>query len=511
MIDSTNTPSPNLRFILLVTAILVGSFVRLVHPLSGTYPLNDGGLFYTMVQDLSNSPVFLPHFTSYNHTQIPYAYPPLAFFLTNWIAALTRFPLMELIRLLPAIFSTLTIPAFYNLARRLLPTTNAALLSTFGFALLPTAFDPLIVGAGLTRAPGLFFALLTLSELHALYTQPNRIRLARTAIFAGLTLLSHPGMAWFTAYSSALLLIFHTSRGIVERIKLSFVAAVGTLALTAPWWITIITRHGLNTLLSPFQTEAFSLTALLTPFSLLFTNEALVAFLAVFGFLGFLSSLRVRRWLIPAWLLGVFIFEPRLGAAYAAVPAALLAGTGIEVALLNLDENQPRAVRVHPAYQFALGFLLIYGVVAAYLAPNYARLSSEQVEAMQWARENTAAADAFIVLTGARNYGTDYTSEWFPTLSERSSLATPQGHEWLPDGEFNRRAELHATLQSCAGEDFACLETWVAGQGIRPTYLFISKKAFSENGFDSRQMLSALNAISTPIFENSTTVIYPWP
>lgn len=503
--------SPNLHFILLITAILVGSFARIIHPLGGAYPLNDGGLFYTMVQDLSNSPGILPYFTSYNHSQIPYAYPPLAFFLIRWIASWTHLPLMELVRLLPAIISMFTMPVFYGLARKLLPTANAALLATFSFALLPTALDPLIVGAGSTRAPGLLFALLTLSELHALYARPNRIRLARAAIFAGLTLLSHPGMAWFAAYSSALLLIFHARRGMVERIKLSIAAATGAIALTAPWWITVVIRHGLNTLLSPFQTEAFSLSAVLTPFSLLFTNETLVAFLAVFGFLGLLNCLRMRRWHIPAWLLGVFLFEPRLGAVYAAVPAALLAGIGIEAAMLIPNENQPRGARVHPAYQLALGFLLIYGVVAAYLAPHYARLSSEQAEAMQWARENSTAADSFIVLTGARSYGIDYTSEWFPTLSERSSLATPQGHEWLPDGEFNRRVERHAALQICAGADFTCLETWAAGEGIRPTYLYISKKALSENGFDSRQLIASMNTVSNAIFENASTLIYPWP
>ena len=496
---------------LFIIAILVGGFVRIIHPLGGAYPLNDGGLFYTMVQDLSNSPGILPHFTSYNHSQIPYAYPPLAFFLTHWIAALTHLPLIELVRLLPAIISTLTIPVFYGLARKLLPTGNAALLATFGFALLPTAFDPLIVGAGLTRAPGLLFALLTLSELHALYTQPNRIRLARTALFGGLTLLSHPGMAWFAAYSSALLLIFHTPRGIAERIKLSFAAASGTIALTAPWWISVVVRHGLKTLRSPFQTETFSITALLTPFSLLFTNEALVAFLAVFCFLGFFSSLRARRWFIPTWLLGVFIFEPRLGAAYAAVPAALLAGAGLEAVLLIPDANQPRAARVHPVYQLALGFLLIYGIVAAYLAPHYARLSSEQVQAMAWVKENTSSEAAFIILTGARSYGIDYTSEWFPTLSERSSLATPQGHEWLPEGEFNRRVERHAALQTCAGANFACLQDWAAVQGIRPTYLYISKKELSENGFDSHQLIASMNTVSSAIFENTTSVIYPWP
>ncbi len=51
-------------------------------PFVGTdFPLNDGGLFATMIQDLVNNRLLLPASTTYNGLDIPFAYPPLAFYV----------------------------------------------------------------------------------------------------------------------------------------------------------------------------------------------------------------------------------------------------------------------------------------------------------------------------------------------------------------------------------------------------------------------------------------------
>lgn len=490
--------------VILLTATLAGAFVRLIHPLTSDYPLNDGGLFYTLTRDLLAAGGALPRFTAYNQSAIPYAYPPLAFYLTAGIVALTRLPLMTLLRLLPPLLSCFTIPAFYLLARRLLPAPRPALLATFAFALLPTAFDPLIVGAGLTRAPGLLFALLALARFHDLLNAPRTHTLAQTVLLASLTTLSHPGMAWFTAYSSLILLAFHLRNP--EALKSTLGVAAGTILLTAPWWGTLLARHGVAALLSPYQTERFSLAALLTPFTLLFTNEPLVDFLAVLAFFGFLACLRQREHLIPTWLLSIFLFEPRLGAVYSAAPAALLAGIGAEFitgSFRNAEAQSRKTAAKNNLSKLALGFLFIYTLTAAYLAPRYNALNDAEAVAMNWVRSNTPVQATFIVLTGNSAYGTDYVSEWFPALSERASLATPQGYEWQPGGEFNRRTALHASLQAC--RDFACLQTWAQTNAIRPHYIYISTKALAEN-----HRTLALPEIA-PIFQNNAAAIYPWP
>ena len=65
--------------LLLFVALLFGAIVRFYPAISNGFPLNDGGMFYTMVQDLKANGYALPQFTTYNHADIPFTYPPFGF------------------------------------------------------------------------------------------------------------------------------------------------------------------------------------------------------------------------------------------------------------------------------------------------------------------------------------------------------------------------------------------------------------------------------------------------
>ncbi len=69
-----------------------------------------------MVEDLRANHFSLPFFASYNGGYIPFVYPPFGLYLTGVLAHLGFDPL-ALFRWLPGILSTLSIPAFYLLAR----------------------------------------------------------------------------------------------------------------------------------------------------------------------------------------------------------------------------------------------------------------------------------------------------------------------------------------------------------------------------------------------------------
>src|SRR5512133_240620 len=96
-----NQIRPSLVF--LVLALVVGGYVRLVYVLASPFPLNDGGLFYQMTQELIANHFRLPAITDYNHLGIPYAYPPLAFYLTGLLSQLSGWSLLEIYRVLPAV------------------------------------------------------------------------------------------------------------------------------------------------------------------------------------------------------------------------------------------------------------------------------------------------------------------------------------------------------------------------------------------------------------------------
>ena len=150
--------------LILFLAILFGAFLRFNPTMLAGFAINDGGMFSAMVDDLRANHWLIPAFTSYNHSNIPFAYPPLGFYFGAIAIGLFKISSVEAVRWIPAFFASLSIPAFYFLSIRLFKDKYHASLATLFFALMPRAFFWMIMGGGLTRAPGQFFMLLALKS-----------------------------------------------------------------------------------------------------------------------------------------------------------------------------------------------------------------------------------------------------------------------------------------------------------------------------------------------------------
>jgi hypothetical protein len=180
-----------------------GLAVRLAHVLPAGFPLNDG-MFYINGGGRAAGHYLLPD-TSYNGLDIPFAYPPIAFFLAACLDAVGSWSLLDVIRFLPLVASVLTIPAFYLLARAMLSSRPVTMIATLAFAVLPRSFNWEIVGGGLTRSVGLLFALLALHQGYLLLKNSDARRILPTAVLAALSLMSHPETGWLVAFSGDLL------------------------------------------------------------------------------------------------------------------------------------------------------------------------------------------------------------------------------------------------------------------------------------------------------------------
>jgi hypothetical protein len=195
--------------ILLAWALLFGAYVRILPVLQASFPLNDGGLFYSMTADLQRSGYALPAVTTYNRLDIPFAYPPLPFYIAGLAQAVTRLPLEEIIRWLPVVFSLLTLPAFYLLARALLNDHLTAALATVIYATLPRAYEWIIMGGGVTRAPAALFLLLMAWAVYRLFTAGGWKYGLLTALSGALIVLTHPERALHAAVAGILLWAFY--------------------------------------------------------------------------------------------------------------------------------------------------------------------------------------------------------------------------------------------------------------------------------------------------------------
>jgi hypothetical protein len=469
--------------LIIVLSILLGAFVRFSPTSLAGFAINDGGMFVVMVDDLKASKYALPVYTSYNGLNIPYAYPPLGFYFGRIAADLFGLSAPEVLRWLPAFFASLSVPAFYLLASRLMKTRFHAALATLIFALMPRAMSWFVMGGGLTRSPGQFFMLLTLASVVRLYKENRRIDIFLAGLFGALAVTSHPEAAVYTAASALFLWIM------LGRSKRSFLNSIGVGVLvfvfTAPWWATVISRHGLAPLLSAAQTGQ----KLLAIFHLVFfsfTEEIYATPIAILGLIGLGLSIARRDYLLPLWLVFPFFLEGRSAAGPAAVPLAMLAASAfVDIVLAGLrlakgDDSAPEVVT--SIERGTLLYFFMYLLFSGYLFSwqiSSATLYPSDREAMQWVRANTPADASFLVLTGSRSVSCDSVPEWFPAMAQRKSIYTVQGTEWTLGKNFGDFVQKSSAVQACVSDGVNCVMDLT--QSTKYDFIYVSKKLQVDN------------------------------
>ncbi|MCE7860814.1 MAG: hypothetical protein DYG86_13635, partial [Chloroflexi bacterium CFX2] len=243
--------------LLLLSASLFGIIVRFYPALANGFPLNDGGMFLVMTRDLQANGFALPDFTTYNNLEIPFAYPPLGFYIAALLSALAPGSDLSIFLYLPALFASLTIPAFYLFANQSSSSRVAAAIATLIYALEPRSFLWLVMGGGITRSIGVLFLLLMLWQALQLFKEYRLHRLILTILFGAAAVVSHPQTAFHAALGGLLIFLFQgrNKRGVLS----AFLVALGVGILTSPWWLIVLQRHGLDTFLSAGQTSQRSL------------------------------------------------------------------------------------------------------------------------------------------------------------------------------------------------------------------------------------------------------------
>ncbi len=467
---------------LAIAAALIGLLVRLAIPLTTSFPINDGGLFYTMIHDLERNGYVLPAFTSYNHASIPFAYPPLAFYLAGFLSNALSLDLLTLLRIFPAIVSAAAIPVFYFLAFDLLQSETIAALAALIFALTPRVFEWQTMGGGITRSFGFLFSLLTLYGVHKLYaTKSNRFAVW-TSIFGALVILSHPEAVLQTALAALIIYLFadRSKAGWIRSLAVSLLA----LLLSAPWWLAVLYAHGLAPFLAALsaarQDSPNLFLRIFFAFQFELTNEPYLPFVAIFAVIGFFQNLGNKKYLFPVWMLTAYLIEPRSGSLYMMLPLSILAAMGLHQILKfiqNYNEPETTSWFKKRTPQWFFGFLVFYLIASAYAAEYMIRsqytLTDSQVQAMNWIRDHTPPDSRFAVVSG-HNALADPVSDWFPALTNRISLATVFGYEWVNDNRFEIRVQKFTALQNCINQDAACLDAWMQKYGVAYQYVFIT-------------------------------------
>jgi len=483
------TPAQWEKMILLL-AIVLGAWLRFSPTIIAGDVINDGGMFYNMAQDLRNHHYVLPQTISYNDLDIPFAYPPLPFYLTALLSDLFLLPLKELFRWLPAFFSTLSILAFYILARAMLKSSAPAVLGTTVFALMPRAYTWFVMGGGVSRALGQLFLLLVLWATYQAFTRKQSRYLLWAILFGALVTLSHPGQFLHAIVLCVFLWFFLDWKAFWRALLIG----LGVALLTAPWWLTVIGRHGIEPFMAASQTGGFSGMFWLPLLLPTFAEEQFLTIFTLFGLLGLAAQLIRRQYLLPFLLLIPFLVDPRSASSVAILSLAMLAGIGLSDLILPAvaalaarargqapsppGKDWPELFASQCPVRWLLGYFVFIALVGAYAYNQpLARtvLPESGKEAIAWVRENTSPGGTFLLITGIDDPFADPLQEWFPVLAGRVSVATIQGKEWLLGGDFLPFRDSVRNLQHCLNADPACVEQAAVEMGISYDYLYLQK------------------------------------
>jgi hypothetical protein len=209
--------------------------------------------------------------------------------------------------------------------------------------------------------------------------------------------------------------------------------------------------------------------------------------IGMLGALGFFFSLTMRQWLLPAWWIAIVTLDARQGSSFATVPIALLAGVAVAHVLLPAMRRLGVATlrrdpgRAGWSPEFVLALFTVFAAGSAVLRTpipggigDMGALTPDERAAMRWVTQRTSPQARFLVVAGTP-WEIDRTSEWLPALTGRKSVATVQGFEWRPVGEFFQKKREYNDLQGCAGWIAQCLSDWSRATGQAYTHVYIPK------------------------------------
>lgn len=317
-----------------VAALILGTLIRLPRVAGAGFPLYDGGMTYAMTQEIAANGLKLPLTTAYNGGEIPFAYPPFGHYSAiafRWLAGVS---MLTVFQWLPLLVNLVTVALFPVLAARLLETRRAVLIASLAFPCFPFSYQWLIMGAGVTRSWGMLFFILAATGSLLTLDDPKPLRVALAAFGVAGAVLSHPEFGVLSILTVALAALAMSQPPGAARLarRKRWALAAGILAaaaaLTAPWWVTMLTRYGLTPYRAAAGSSSSSLSGFLTGLAIFpLTAEPVLSVLGVLGIVGALVLAGSGRPFAGTWVLLAMVAVPRNSATPITAPLAVAVGS----------------------------------------------------------------------------------------------------------------------------------------------------------------------------------------
>jgi hypothetical protein len=500
----------------LLTPLLVGVVVVVAYLLTHPYPAYGAGLYLRMAERVVENGYRLPtHVPGYTDGGVPFAYPPLVFYLGALAMDVGGVDPLTLSRYVPAVVTVGYLVPYYFLSRELLGDRAEASLATTLLAVAAPTLQWHLSAGGFVRAPAFLLAVTGCYVGVRLFRSGEPRWLVPGTLLFGLTVLTHPVYTVF--FGVSYLLLYTAFDRTVRGLLLGAVVAGGGVALAAPWWLQVLGTHGPGVFTAAAGTHSglFGGThRLVDQFVYTLVSGPPIPVFFALAYAGMAYFLRDRRFLLPAWLVvpAIVIGKERFQFAAGAMMGAVLLRDRTRIAA---QRRFPHPDWRRAARYFLVGVVLVVAAVGAlYTAgalpwahagdpsqPPF--MDADDRSAMAWAGTATSPDAEFVVLGDA--------AEWFPLFADRTILVGPWGVEWTTPERYQSQLSLYRTVSTCDSE--RCLTAALSSHDVDPAYVYVPKGEYTVRGLEESGTASLRRSLDRSgayelAFENEGVAVF---
>ena len=495
-------------------SIGVALFVYVSYLVTHPYPAYGAGMYMQIVKQIQTNafqpPLRIHH---YSANGVPFAYPPLMFYVAAVVRSLGNIGPIAYARYVPGLVIIATVIPYYYLAKGFLHTSSKAGVATVVLATAPPVLTWHLSAGGIVRAPAFLLTVVGLFGGMRLFGAGDRRWLIPCAVLFGLTILSHPTYIVFFGVSYLLMFVFydHSIRGLVDGAAI----ALGGVILAAPWWGWVIATHGISTIEAAAGTHSGLFGGVWRLYSLFVQPVIALNSISIFyiaAFLGAIYALNRRHFFLPTWMIvaGYLTDESRFIFVAGSMLISLLVLNGVRSRVINLSYSRQKLIVIAVV---GLAIVSVLSVGALFGASDIhspagsqtqpAFIDNKDTQAMGWVKENTDSSASFVVVGD--------TGEWFPYFTGRPLLDSLWGAEWLGHKQYNRQISLFESISQC--DSSRCLTTTLNQANVHPQYVYLPKGKYTVRGQQvktSPQMRSSMLASSKYklAYENDEVMIF---
>jgi hypothetical protein len=425
-------------------------------------PVGSAGLYTLMSEDLANNHFLLPTSVAYyGPGGMPYAYPPLAFYLMGFFVKVIGVPVIGYLRFAAPLFAWLSLVPAFLLAFELTGSRVAAIVSSLIVASSADIYSVQAEAGGIVRALAFGFALAGLLFYLRATRKPGWRDALLSALFFGLTLLTHLSYALFFALSVAAYVL--VSPGQKKRWRAGILAGLAGLVIASPWWLAMLSHYGGQVFAGAFASHGndYFLSILRDPGQLspwidqalnIIRRNPILYGLTLTAFIYFLAR---KEFFLPLWFTLLLIFASE-GTRYLVLVGAIMIGAAISQIYASIlqDRHLPGLSngRVFQGMFFvAACTLLVYQEGFSIISNITPAISAETYTLAAFIQTETPSSATYVISSGPDE------AEWFPYLLERTPVIASWGGEWR--GTYPDQVSNLLNIMDCdEKQSLPCLE-----------------------------------------------------